>query len=116
MTDTIEQRLRDNHIRYAAESEDQASARRIADCREAAAEIESLKNKLATAGIVKAYWKEQAETAWERAINIAETLKIKSSGHPQIDAPTPGDMQKQIVEALKGAAIRSSAPGGDHGR
>lgn len=37
----------------------------------------------------------------ERCARIAEATKVTSSGHPQIDAPTPGDMQRAIASAIR---------------
>lgn len=39
----------------------------------------------------------------EEFAKIAESVKVSANGHPQIDAPTPGDMQRAIVAAIRAA-------------
>jgi hypothetical protein len=37
----------------------------------------------------------------EKCAQIAEAVRVTSSGHPQIDGPTPGDMQRAIAQAIR---------------
>lgn len=40
----------------------------------------------------------------ERCARVAEATTVSSSGHPQIDAPTPYDMRRAIAAAIRGGA------------
>lgn len=40
-------------------------------------------------------------SAFEEAAKIAEATEVRSNGHPQIDAPTPGDMRRAIAAAIR---------------
>jgi hypothetical protein len=44
--------------------------------------------------------------AQEEFAKIAESVKVHANGHPQIDAPTLGDMRRAIVAAIRGEASK----------
>jgi len=39
--------------------------------------------------------------AIEECAKVAEATRVSANGHPQIDAPTPGDMQRAIARAIR---------------
>lgn len=44
--------------------------------------------------------------AQEEFAKIAEAVKVSANGHPQMDAPTPADMQRAIVAAIRDEALK----------